>query len=80
MPLDKLDACITNLKGQGISVSPGMVGPDGFVFEVMGFMLTGAQIIKLAEIEQLNESGIKGFAKRVEGRMDASKIVPERTF
>src|SRR6267154_1192798 len=67
MALDKLAACVKSLKQQRISVSRGMVGEDGFVFEVMGFMLTGSQILKLCEYGQLNAEGISAFSKSVEG-------------
>jgi len=57
MALDKLDACVN------IPVSRGMVGEDGFVFQVMGFMLTGPQILKLCEYGQLNAEGIKALPR-----------------
>lgn len=79
MGLDKLDGCLDVLKGQGISVGRGMAGEDGFIFEVMGFMLTGSQILKLCEYGQLNAEGIRAFAKSVEGDPMARKAVPQRT-
>ncbi len=78
MALDKLAACVKSLKQQRISVSRGMVGEDGFVFEVMGFMLTGSQILKLCEYGQLNAEGISAFSKSVEGDPMARKAVPQR--
>jgi len=80
MALDKLDACVKSLKQQRIPVSRGMVGEDGFIFEVMGFMLTGSQILKLCEYGRLNAEGISAFAKSVEGDPLARKAVPQRTF
>lgn len=77
MPLEKLDACLKNLEKQGIHASRGMVGEEGFFFEVMGFMLTGQQIIKLFELDRLTAAGIRAFAKSVEGKKDASKILPD---
>jgi hypothetical protein len=77
MPLNYLDACLSVLKRQGISVSPPSVGENGFIFDVMGFILTGEQIVKLHEYGRLDASGIKAFAKSVEGRKDASKILPD---
>ncbi len=80
MALDKLAACVKSLKQQRISVSRGMVGEDSFIFEVMGFMLTGPQILKLCEYGQLNAEGIRAFAKSVEGDPLARKVVPQKTF
>jgi hypothetical protein len=77
MPLNNLDACLSILKQQGISVSPPSVGENGFIFDVMGFMLTGEQIVTLHEYGRLNAQGIRAFAKSVEGRKDASKILPD---
>ncbi len=82
MALDKLAACVKSLKQQRISVSRGMVGEDGFVFEVMGFMLTGSQILKLCEYGQLNAEGISAFSKSVgrpygeKGRSAKEILVP----
>ena len=53
-------------------------GEDGFVFEVMGFMLTGSQILKLCEYGQLSAEGISAFSKSVEGGPMARKAVPQR--
>ena len=78
MALDKLDACVKSLKQQRIPVSRAIVGEDGFVFEVMGFMLTESQILRLCEYGQLNAEGIKAFAKSVEGDPMATKAVPLR--
>jgi hypothetical protein len=65
MPLHQLDTCLTGLKQQGISVSQSVVGENGFIFEVMGFMLTAEQIIELHQHGQMDANGIKAFAKSI---------------
>jgi hypothetical protein len=65
MPLHELDTCLTGLKQQGISVSPGVVGEHGSIFEVMGFTLTAAQIVELHQNGQMDANGIKAFAKSI---------------
>lgn len=63
MPLHQLDTCLTELKQQGISVSEGVLGENGSTFEVMGFVLTAEQIVKLYHHGQLDANGIKAFAR-----------------
>jgi hypothetical protein len=62
---------------QELSVSRGMVGPNGFVFDVAGFMLTGSQILKLSEYGQLSLKGIQAFADSVKDDPEASKAMPK---
>jgi hypothetical protein len=56
-----LNVAIRHLELQGISVSPGMIGLEGFVFDVGGFLLSGSQILKLQRKGQLTLRGIKEF-------------------
>src|ERR1700731_2007244 len=65
MPLHELDTCLTGLKQQGISVSPGVVGENGSIFEVMGFTLTAVQIVELHQNGQMDANGIKAFANSI---------------
>jgi hypothetical protein len=65
MPLHELDTCLTGLKQQGISVSQGIVGENGSIFEVMGFRLTAEQIVELHQNGQMDANGIKAFAKSI---------------
>jgi len=65
MPLHQLDTCLAGLKQQGISVGQGVVGENGFTFEVMGFVLTAEQIVELHENGQMDANGIKALAKSI---------------
>jgi hypothetical protein len=65
IPLHQLDTCLTGLKQQGISVSQGVAGENGFTFEVMGFTLTAEQIVELHQNGQMDANGIKAFAKSI---------------
>jgi len=56
-----LDNAIHHLEVQGISVSPGIVGQSGFVFNVGGFFLTGSQILRLHARGRLTLRGVKQF-------------------
>jgi hypothetical protein len=58
-----IDKALRQLKNQGISVSDGIVGPQGIVRDVMGFMLTVPQILQLRSEQKLNAEGIREFAK-----------------
>jgi hypothetical protein len=71
-----LNKALGTLRNQRISVSPGVVGPEGLVFDVMGFMLTAKQILALEECGQLNAHGIREFAKSVEGDPNARTALP----
>jgi hypothetical protein len=73
-----LDLALKSLKAQDIPVSRGIIGPNGPVFDVRGFMLTAAQILKLSEYDQVTMKGIQAFAKSVEGNSNAAKAVPTR--
>lgn len=80
MPLHQLDTCLTGLKQQGISVSKGVLGENGSTFEVMGFVLTAEQIVKLHHHGQLDANGIKAFAKSVKRQSHAKSAVSEKSF
>ena len=77
LSVHNLDEAITSLKAQKIAVSRGAVGPNGFVFDVAGFMLTGSQILKLSEYGRLNTQGIRAFAESVKDDPEASRAVPQ---
>jgi hypothetical protein len=65
MPVHQLDTCLTGLKQQGISVGEGVVGENGSIFEVMGFVLTAEQIVALHENGQMDANGIRALAKSI---------------
>ena len=72
-----LNKALRVLAKQRISVSRGVGGPNGLVFDVMGFMLTARQILALKECGQLNAHGIREFAKSVEGDPNARTALPK---
>ena len=71
-----LNEALTSLANQKISVSPAIVGADGLVFDVMGFMLTARQILALKACGRLHAHGIREFAKSVEGDPSARTALP----
>ena len=62
----EINKALQSLENQNISVSPAVVGPQGHTFDVMGFMLTVAQIVELNHDNKLNAQGIREFAKKFE--------------
>jgi hypothetical protein len=75
---DDLTIALRSLKNQKIAVSRSIPGPDGLIFNVMGHMLTGPQIVKLHEYGRLYAQGIKEFAKSVEGEPNPGTAMPEQ--
>jgi hypothetical protein len=72
----KLDRALRELKRRAIPVSRAIVGDQGFVFAVMGFMLTATQINNLLDLGKLNQDGIREFARIVENDPMARKRLP----
>ena len=62
----EINKALRSLKNQNISVSSAIVGPHGHAFDVMGYMLTAAQIVQLKNENNLNAQGIRAFAKKFE--------------
>ena len=57
-----LDKALNSLKNQGIPIGDaGLMPGDGFVFDVNGFLLTGAQILRLRADGELDSQGIRNF-------------------
>jgi hypothetical protein len=73
---DELSTALRSLRNQNISVSSGILGPNGLVFDVMGIMLTGRQILRLKQVGRLNAEGVEKFAKSVEGDPNAATAMP----
>ncbi len=61
---DNLTRALRSLENQGIRVVGPAYSPHGFVFEVMGFILTESQVLELQEAGNLY-LGIRGFANRI---------------
>jgi hypothetical protein len=61
----EINKALRGLKSQGISVKGPIVGNDGPVYEVVGFMLTTDQIVTLQEEKKLNERGIRELSEKV---------------
>lgn len=76
----KLERALRSLRAQGIPVSQAIVGDQGFVFAVMGFMLTAIQINDLLDIGHLTQAGIREFARRVEGDPTARLRLPSEVI
>ena len=70
----EINKALRSLKSQRISVSNPIVGNEGHVFDVMGFMLTASQIVELHRENKLNERGIREFAAKYEA--DRKKGTP----
>ena len=68
----EINKALRSLKSQETYVSPAIVGPDGFVHDVMGFMLTHLQILYLHREGRLNPSGIREFAEVFEKQFQRS--------
>jgi hypothetical protein len=62
---NNLTRALRSLENQGIRVFGPVYSPHGFVFEVMGFMLTERQILQLLEAGNLHSWGIREFAHRI---------------
>jgi hypothetical protein len=62
----EINKALRTLKNQDIPVSQAIVGPHGFTFDVMGYMLTAAQIVELKDANKLHAQGIREFAKKFE--------------
>jgi hypothetical protein len=63
----EINKAVQSLRNQGISVNGPIVGSSGHVFDVMGFMLTEAQIVTLQRENRLGPHDIREFAKKIEG-------------
>ena len=59
---NNLTRALRSLENQGIRVFGPAYGPNGFVFEVMGFMRTESQMVQLLEAGNLHSWGIREFA------------------
>jgi hypothetical protein len=62
---DNLTRALRSLENRGIRVVGPAYSPHGFVFEVMGFMLTESQVLELQEAGNLYSWGIREFANRI---------------
>jgi len=76
----KLERALASLRSQRITVSQPIVGEQGFVFDVMGFMLTAAQINDLFDLRKLDRRGIREFAESVKDNSSARRILPSRVL
>lgn len=62
----KIDDALASLRNQGIHVGEPIVGPQGFMFNVGGFMLTQAEVLALKRRGRLHWEGIKEYAVAME--------------
>ncbi len=62
---NNLTGALRSLENRGIRVFGPVYSRHGFVFEVMGFMLTESQILQLLEAGNLHSWGIREFANRI---------------
>jgi len=62
----EINKALRNLNNQHIPVGPPRVDPPHVLFEVMGYLLTGPQIVDLNHQKKLHSRGIREFAEKLE--------------
>ena len=70
----EINRALRSLRNQSIPVSDPKRGDNGFVFDVMGFMLTERQILTLQEENNLNAQGIREFAEKAKPKNKAGSL------